>query len=57
MRRRLLPEFLHRPTPAGGYGDGHRNVSLDPPWPGYLVLDVVHDDVAHVEVLYRAPLC
>lgn len=31
--------------------------ALDPPWFGYLVLDVVHDNIAHVEVLYRSPLC
>jgi hypothetical protein len=35
---------------------GHRNVFLEPPWPGYLVLDVVHDDIVHIEVLYRTPL-
>jgi hypothetical protein len=49
--------FYTRPKPAGAYGDGHRNVCLDAPWPGYLVLDVVHDDIMYVEVLYRSPLC
>lgn len=44
-------------TPAGPYGAGHRNVCLDPPWPGYLILDVVHDDIVYVEVLYRSSLC
>src|SRR5262245_36475286 len=49
--------FYTAPKPAGAYGDGHRSVCLDPPWPGYLVLDVVHDSIAYVEVLYRSPLC
>jgi hypothetical protein len=34
-----------------------RDVCLDPPWPGHLILDVVHDNIAYVEVLYRSPLC
>jgi hypothetical protein len=38
-------------------GDGHRNVCLDPPWPGELILDVVQDDIVYVEVLYRPTLC
>jgi hypothetical protein len=49
--------FYTRPKPAGAYGNGHRNVCLDAPWPGYLILDVVHDDIVYVEVLYRSPLC
>ena len=49
--------FYTRPKPAGAYGDGHRNICLDPPWPGYLILDVVDHDIVHVEVLYRSPLC
>lgn len=48
--------FYTGPKPAGAYGDGHRNVCLDAPWPGYLILDVVHDDIMYVEVLYRSPL-
>lgn len=48
--------FYTKPKPAGAYGDGHRNVCLDAPWPGFLVLDVVDDDIAYVEVLYRSPL-
>jgi hypothetical protein len=43
--------------PAGAYGDGHRNVRLHPPWPGYLILDVVYDNIVSVEVLHRSPMC
>jgi hypothetical protein len=49
--------FYTAPRPAGAYGDGHRNICLDPPWPGQLILDVVDDHIAYVEVLYRVPLC
>ncbi|MCZ7423759.1 hypothetical protein O7605_30050 [Verrucosispora sp. WMMA2121] len=49
--------FYTAPPPAGAYGDGHRNVCLDAPWPGHLILDVVHDEIRYVEVLYRLPLC
>jgi hypothetical protein len=49
--------FYTRPKPAGAYSDGHRNVCLVPPWPGELILDVVHDDIVYGEVLYRSPLC
>ncbi|MEV4759711.1 hypothetical protein AB0J86_32080 [Micromonospora sp. NPDC049559] len=49
--------FHTAPRPDGPYGDGHRNVALDAPWSGYLVLDVVHDEIVYVEVLYRSPLC
>jgi hypothetical protein len=45
--------FYTGPKPVGAFGNGHRNVCLDAPWPGYLILDVVHDDIVHVEVLYR----
>jgi hypothetical protein len=48
--------FHTAPKPSGPYGDGHRNVCLDAPWPGYLILDVVHDNIVYVEVLYRSPL-
>jgi hypothetical protein len=37
--------FYTAPKPRGPYGDGHRNVGLDAPWPGYLILDVVNDDI------------
>jgi hypothetical protein len=48
--------FYTAPKPAGAYGLGHRNICLEPSWPGHLILDVVHDDIVHVEVLYRRPL-
>lgn len=48
--------FYTGPKPAGAYGDGHRNVCLDAPWPGYLILDVVDDNIMYVEVLHRSPL-
>lgn len=49
--------FRTVPWPAGTpYGPGHRNVCLEPPWPGYLILDVVHGKVVYVEILYRPPL-
>ncbi|MEV0568272.1 hypothetical protein [Dactylosporangium sp. NPDC050588] len=49
--------FYTAAKPAGAYGVGHRNVCLDAPWPGYLILDAVHDEIMYVEVLYRSPLC
>jgi hypothetical protein len=49
--------FYTGPKPAGAYDDGHRNVCLNAPWPAFLVLDVVHDDIIYVEVLNRSPLC
>lgn len=49
--------FHTAPKPADAYGDGHRNVCLDAPWAGYLILDVVNDEIRYVEVLYRSPLC
>ncbi len=44
------------PKAPGPYGEGHRNVCLDAPWPGYLILDVVNDEIVYVEVLHRSPL-
>jgi len=44
--------FYVLPKPAGAYGPGHRNVSLEP-GRGMLILDVVNDKIAAVEVLYR----
>jgi hypothetical protein len=49
--------FSTGPKPSGAPRDGYRNVSLDPPWSGELNLDVVHDNIVYVEVLYRSPLC
>lgn len=48
--------FYTAPPPSGAYGTGHTNVALDPPWPGYLILDVVDGKIVFVEVLYRPPL-
>ncbi|GAA3205636.1 hypothetical protein ACFO1B_33675 [Dactylosporangium siamense] len=48
--------FRTAPATGKAYGPGHRNVWLDPPWPGYLVLDVVRGIIVHIEVLYRPPL-
>lgn len=42
--------------PDGTYGPGHRNVLLDPPWTGMLILDVVDDEIVYVEVVDRPPL-
>ena len=44
--------FYVLPKPQGRYGPGHRNVSLTPE-EGMLILDVVHEKIACVEVLYR----
>jgi hypothetical protein len=44
------------PEQPGPYGPGHRNLTLRAPWRGYLVLDVIQDQIVFVEILYRAPL-
>jgi hypothetical protein len=44
--------FYVLPKPKGAYGRGHRNVALEPK-EGMLILDVVLDRIAAVEVLYR----
>jgi hypothetical protein len=44
--------FYVQPKPEGAYGPDHRNVVLDPPR-GMLVLDVVGNKIACIEVLYR----
>ncbi|GLL02813.1 hypothetical protein [Dactylosporangium matsuzakiense] len=49
--------FYTAPRPFGAYGESHRTICLNPPRPGYLNLDLVDDDIVHVEVLYRSPLC
>lgn len=41
-----------QPKPEGRYDPGHRNVALTPQ-EGMLILDVVGDKIACVEVLYR----
>jgi len=48
--------FYTEAPPVGAYGPGHRNITLDGPWPGYLILDVVGERIMYVEVLYRATL-
>ena len=44
--------FYTLPKPNGAYGPGQRNVALTPA-KGMLILDVVDDVIAQVEVLYR----
>jgi hypothetical protein len=44
--------FYVLPKPNGAYGPGHRNVALTPK-EGMLILDVVADEIAAIEVLYR----
>jgi hypothetical protein len=44
--------FYVLPKPNGVYGPGHRNVALTPK-EGMLILDVVANRIAAVEVLYR----
>ena len=44
--------FYVLPKPNGPYGRGHRNVCLSPKQ-GMLILDVVEERIAAVEVLYR----
>jgi hypothetical protein len=44
--------FYTQPKPEGSYGAGHENVVLEPER-GMIILDVVDDTIACVEVLYR----
>jgi hypothetical protein len=44
--------FYTQPRPKGGFGPGHRNVALTP-GEGMLILDVVREAIACVELLYR----
>lgn len=44
--------FYTQPRPVGAYGPGHRTVVLEP-GSGLLIVDVVADQIVHVEVLYR----
>lgn len=44
--------FYTQAKPSGAYGPGHRNVILEPV-KGMLILDVVDDVIAHVEILHR----
>jgi hypothetical protein len=43
---------LAKPKPDGAYGPGHRNVVLAPD-EGMIILDVVAEEIACVEVLDR----
>lgn len=52
----VCQSFYTAPKPNGAYGPGHRNVELEAPWPGMLILDVVDEEIAYVEVLDRPPL-
>lgn len=47
--------FYTAEKPVGAYGDGHRNVWLEPEH-GMLILDVVHDRIMFVEVIDHPPL-
>ena len=44
--------FYVLPKPVGAYGPEHRNVALEPR-EGMLIIDVLADKIAAVEVLYR----
>jgi hypothetical protein len=44
--------FYTHPKPVGAYGTSHRNVALEPE-AGMIILDVVANKIACVEILYR----
>ena len=44
--------FYTQPKPKGAYGSGHRCVELEPA-EGMLILDLVDDRIAQIEVLNR----
>ena len=44
--------FYTATPPLGAYGTGHRNVALEPE-SGMVILDVVHDRIMFVEVLFN----
>ncbi len=44
--------FYTQPPPVGAYGPSHYNVVLDPT-EGMIILDIVEQRIACVEVLYR----
>jgi hypothetical protein len=48
--------FYTAPPPAAALAAGHRNLMLEAPWPGFLILDLVDDKIVYVEVLDRPPL-
>jgi hypothetical protein len=45
-------KFYALPKPRGAYGPSHRSVALEPN-EGMMIVDVVGDRIAAVEVLYR----
>ncbi len=55
-RDSLCQSFYTGPQPDGQWGPIHRNVVLDPPWPGMLILDVIDECIRYIEVLDRQPL-
>lgn len=44
--------FYTQPKPKGALGPGHRCLELEPA-KGMLILDLVADRIAHIEILYR----
>lgn len=44
--------FYTAPPPSGSYGPSHRNIDLNPD-EGMVILDVVDEKVACIEILYR----
>ncbi|MFE6971418.1 hypothetical protein [Isoptericola sp. NPDC057653] len=49
----LCQSFFTGPAPDGQWGPGLRNVWLEPPWPGLLIVDVVDAVIRYVEVVDR----
>lgn len=47
--------FYTAEKPVGAYGDGHRNVWLQPEY-GMLILDVVRGRIMYVEIIDHPPL-
>jgi hypothetical protein len=44
--------FYTQPKPKDGYPPGYRSVEVEPA-EGMIIVDVVADKIAHVEILYR----
>lgn len=49
-------QSFYTASPYVGPPGPTRNVHLDAPWPGYLILTVEGEQITYVEVLYRPPL-
>jgi hypothetical protein len=45
--------FHTTPRPDDPYGPDHRTLPLDASWAGMLILDVVAEEIAYVEVIDR----